>query len=154
MVTGLERLEGYELARAALPPGVLEQALGYRVGRFASRAGIRFELPFDELGQRLKALRMALLSEQRDAVRRLAVHRFVEQLRALQPALRLSAERMFGGVRPSPALRWRGVYLTGAASDAGGARSAGGAFVWDLFARFLPADQPLAHSQTPRAARR
>ena len=151
VVTGLERFEGYELARTALPAGVLEQALGYRVGRFASRADVRFELPFDQLAERLKALRMALLSEQRDPVRRLAVHRFVEQLRALQPGLRLTAQRMFGGVRPSAALRWRGVYLTGAASGPG---APGGAFVWDLFARFLPADQPLAHSQTPRAARR
>jgi type VI protein secretion system component VasK len=142
-------LEGYERVRATLPAEVLEQALGHRVGGGApmgpSAAG-RLDAMFDQLGRRLDTLRMALLREQPDAGSKLAVHRFVEQLHALQPALRGAAES-FSQPRGSAALRWRGIYLTGASPDTGGA------FVWDLFAHFLPADQPLAHSQTPRAAR-
>jgi type VI secretion system protein ImpL len=149
VVTGLEELEGYERVRATLPPEVLEQALGHRVGGSAatgpSAAG-RLDALFDQLSRRLDTLRMALLREQPDAGSKLAVHRFVEQLHALQPALRLAAEG-FSEPRGSAALRWRGVYLTAASPDTGGA------FVWDLFAHFLPVDQPLAHSQTPRAAR-
>ncbi|HEY2256582.1 MAG TPA: type VI secretion system protein [Variovorax sp.] len=148
VVTGLERLEGYERVRATLPSEVLEQALGHRVGGAPPglSAGGRLDALFDELSRRLDALRMALLREQPDAGSKLAVHRFVEQLHALQPGLRAAAERL-SEPRGSAALRWRGVYLTAASTGTGGA------FAWDLFAHFLPADQPLAHSQTPRAAR-
>ena len=95
------------------------------------------------------ALRMALLREQPGARGRLAIHEFIEAMRALQPALRQVAEALFESHgRGSRGPRWRGLYVTAAASGA-----AGGAFVTDLFERFLPADQPLARpGRAPNAS--
>lgn len=144
VVTGLEQLTGYATLRAALPPEVLAQALGHRLADpFAATGatpGERFDALFGPFAQQLHALRMALLREQPGAEGRLAVHEFVEAVRALQPALREVAQVLFEshgrGSRPP---RWRGLYVTAAASGA-----AGGAFAGDLFERFLPADAPLA----------
>lgn len=144
VVTGLEQLDGYELVRSALPAAVLEQAVGHRVGApHGLTVTARFEALFEELARRLGALRMALLREQEDPLRKLAAHRFVEQLGALAPGMQTAVERLFGPQRASEGLRWRGIYLTAAAGDSGSSS----AFVWDLFAHFLPADQPLAHSR-------
>jgi type VI secretion system protein ImpL len=149
VVTGLEQLAGYATLRGALPPEVLAQALGHRLaGPFAAAgttAGEWLDAVFDPLALQLHALRMALLREQSGAAGRLAIHEFVEAVHALHPALRHVAEALFEshgkGSRPP---RWRGLYFTAAASAA-----AGGAFVNDLFARFLPADRPLARPGRP-----
>jgi type VI secretion system protein ImpL len=102
-------------------------------------AGLRLDFVFDELGPQLHALRMALLQALPDAAGRRAAHAFVEQLCKLQPGLRQAAQQLFGAPGGLRAPRWRGLYLTAAPSEAGG-----GAFITDLFGRFLPADQPLA----------
>jgi type VI protein secretion system component VasK len=143
VVTGLERLAGYATVRAALPPEALSQVLGHRLtdpsAFIETPIGERFDAVFEPLAQHLHALRAALLHEQHEPAGRLAVHEFVEALRALQPGLRQFSQVLFEphgkGVR---APRWRGLYLTACASRAGD-----GAFVHDLFERFLPADQPL-----------
>lgn len=141
VVTGLERLPGYDAFRCALPPGALSQALGHRLPDNA--AGARLDDLFGPLGERLHALRMGLLRSQPEPARRLAIHGFVEQLRALQPGLRTLAERLFdnGFGRTLAPARWRGLYLTAAPAD-----SEDDAFVADLFLRFLPSDQPLARA--------
>ncbi|MDQ0589001.1 type VI secretion system protein [Variovorax paradoxus] len=148
VVTGLEQLAGYATLRGALPPEVLAQAIGHRlVGPAAhgEAAAERLDALFDPMARQLHALRMALLCEQPGASGRLAIHDFIEALRALQPALREVAEALFESHgRGSRGPRWRGLYLTAAASGA-----AGGAFVNDLFERFLPADQPLARPGRP-----
>jgi type VI protein secretion system component VasK len=149
VVTGLERLAGYALVRGALPPEVLSQALGHRLtdasASIETPMDERFDAIFDPLSQHLHALRASLLSAQHEATGRLAVHEFVEGVRALQPALRHFAHVLFEphgkGLR---APRWRGFYLTACASQAGD-----GAFVSDLFERFLPADQPLVRPGRP-----
>lgn len=142
VVTGLERLPGYATLRGALPPEVLAQALGHRMAEpmaAGDSAGARLDAVFMPFAERLHALRMALLREQPGPSGRLAVHEFVEAVRALQPVLREVADALFEpagrGARPP---RWRGLYFTASASEASGA-----AFVHDLFERFLPADQPL-----------
>ncbi|MDH6170724.1 type VI protein secretion system component VasK [Variovorax boronicumulans] len=149
VVTGLEHLTGYATLRGALPPEVLAQALGHRLpDPFAASnasAGDRLDALFDPIAAQLHALRMALLREQHGAAARLSIHGFVEAVQGLQPALREVAEVLFeahgrGGRAP----RWRGLYFTAAASDA-----SGGAFVTDLFERFLPADQPLVRPGRP-----
>ena len=139
VVTGLERLAGYEMLRAALPPAVRAQALGHRLRDTAT--GARLDELFDPLALRLHALRMGLLRGEPEPARRLAIHSFVEQLRALQPGLRTLAERMFESGRAQPLTHWRGLYLAAAPAD-----SEDDAFVSDLFERFLPADQPLARA--------
>jgi type VI protein secretion system component VasK len=141
VVTGLQRLAGYEVFRGALPPGALAQALGHRLP--ANAAGPRLDDLFGPLSLRLHALRMGLLRSQPEPARRLATHGFVEQLRALQPGLRTLAEHMFdnGLGRTLAPAHWRGLYLTAAPAD-----SEDDAFVADLFQRFLPGDQPLARA--------
>jgi type VI protein secretion system component VasK len=141
VVTGLERLAGYGVLRSALPPAALVQALGHRLPQ--NSVGARLDDLFGPMNLRLHALRMGLLRSQPEPARRLAIHSFVEQLRALQPGLRTLAAHMFdnGLGRTLAPARWRGVYLT--AAPAGGGDDA---FVADLFQRFLPSDQPLARA--------
>lgn len=148
VVTGLEQLAGYAALRGALPPEVLAQAIGHRLAEPTvanDTAAARLDAVFDPMAQRLHALRMALLREQPSASGRLAIHEFIEAMRALQPALRQVADALFASHgRGSRAPRWRGLYFTAAASDA-----AGGAFTVDLFEHFLPADQPLVRPGRP-----
>jgi len=149
VVTGLENLAGYATLRGALPPEVLAQALGHRLpDPFAAPsapAGDRLDALFDPIAAQLQSLRMALLREQHGAAARLAIHGFVEAVQGLQPALHEVAEVLFESHgKGSRAPRWRGLYFTAAASDA-----SGGAFVIDLFERFLPADQPLVRPGRP-----
>jgi len=153
IVTGLERLDGYALVRAALPEDIAIQAIGRRTGDDAASAlpsGEELEHFFAELDPRLQALRAALLRAQRTAAEREAFHIFVERIRALEPGLRILVEELFGhshGRAPPHAPRWRGIYLTASPTT-----ESAGAFITDLFARFLPADQPLARTWHPDAA--
>ncbi|ADU34810.1 type VI secretion system protein [Variovorax paradoxus] len=149
VITGLEHLTGYAALRGALPPEVLAQALGHRLpDPFAApsaTAGDRLDTLFDPIAAQLQSLRMALMREQHGAAARLSIHGFVEAVQGLQPALREVAEVLFESHgKGSRAPRWRGLYFTAAASDA-----TGGAFVTDLFERFLPADQPLVRPGRP-----
>ncbi|QSI28646.1 hypothetical protein GNX71_03210 [Variovorax sp. RKNM96] len=149
VVTGLEHLPGYATLRGALPPEVLAQVLGHRLpDPFAvpgASAGDRLDALFDPIAAQLQSLRMALLREQHGAAARLAIHGFVDAVQGLQPALHEVAEVLFESHgKGSRAPRWRGLYFTAAASDA-----SGGAFVTDLFERFLPADQPLVRPGRP-----
>lgn len=141
VVTGLARWPGFATLRRLLPPQALAQALGHRLpvdGRDSRPAEDHLDALFEPLMLRLHALRMGLLPHCRTPQERQALHGFIEQVGALQPALRHVAEALFARPRPMLAPRWRGLYLT-AADDAGE-----GAFTADLLARFLPADQPLA----------
>ena len=150
VVTGLERLDGYEVVRTSLPAEVLAQALGHRLANDAaprSPADVQLDGLFSEITQRLRALRMGLFRAQRNPAGRQAIHAFVEQVRALQPGLRATADCLFGYGHGPRSPRWRGLYLT--ASPSGGL---GGAFAKDLFSHFLPSDQPLAHSRRPGVA--
>jgi type VI protein secretion system component VasK len=139
LVTGLERLAGYEALREALPSAARNQALGHRLPDTAA-AVARPDALFEPLALRLHALRMGLLRRQPEPAQRHAIHVFVEQVRALQPGLRTFAQRLFEAPRSGHAgARWRGLYLVAAPGD-----SDQSAFVSDLFQRFLPADQALA----------
>ncbi|MDQ0074375.1 type VI secretion system protein ImpL [Variovorax boronicumulans] len=149
VITGLEHLTGYATLRGALPPEVLAQALGHRLPDPFSvpgaPAGDRLDTLFDPIAAQLQSLRMALLREQHGAAARLSIHGFVEAVQGLQPALReLAGVLLESHGKGSRAPRWRGLYFTAAASDA-----TGGAFVTDLFERFLPADQPLVRPGRP-----
>lgn len=149
VVTGLEQLAGYATLRGALPPEVLAQVLGHRLTDpspvIDTPAGERFDAVFAPIARQLHGLRMALLREQAGPSGRLAIHEFVEAVRALQPALRAFAQVLFEGHgKGTRAPRWRGLYFTASASQA-----TGGAFVGDLFERFLPVDQPLVRPGRP-----
>ncbi|OUL99155.1 type VI secretion system protein [Variovorax sp. JS1663] len=138
LVTGLERLPGYAVLRAALPAPVRAQALGHRLPDGIAAAG-RSDMLFEPLIQRLHALRMGLLRGEPEPARRQAIHVFIEQLRTLQPGLRITAQHLFGPSGGHAHARWRGLYLVAAPALEDEA-----AFIQDLFRRFLPADQPLA----------
>ena len=143
IVTGLERLTGYDTVRGALPAEVLAQALGHRLPlqdrSAAPAAGDRLSDLFEPISARLQALRLRLLEEATSAADRLAIHAFFDRVSALQPGLRSVVDRMFEESRGRRSPYWRGLYLTGVQAEGGPA------FVADLFQRFLPADQPLAH---------
>src|SRR5205085_2519587 len=143
VVNGLEQLRGHDAITTALVPEVLSQAVGYRLphNEAIDAAGPRFDQVFGVICNRLQALRMSLARRQPQTLERLAAHRFVEDVIALRPGLRRLTERLFDAAPKGDdaPLRWRGLYLV-ASSD--GANP--GAFVVDLFQRFLAADQPLA----------
>ena len=143
IVNGLEQLTGYATVCAALPPEVLSQALGHRLPLHGAPADDAQE---DRLGAlwapielRLRGLRMALLRNETTPAGRLAVHAFFDQVDALRPGLQRVVNRMFEDRRGRRPPRWRGLYMTAVKPEGGGA------FVSDLFGRFLPSDQPLAH---------
>jgi type VI secretion system protein ImpL len=149
VVTGLERLDGYDAVREALPAEVLAQALGSRLRNDAAPrvpADAQLDGLFGEIMQRMHALRMALFRSRESPAQRQAIHAFVEQVRSLRPGLRATADCVFGNGRGPRSPRWRGLYFTAAPSNGNG-----GAFAQDLFTRFLPTDQPLAHSRRPGA---
>jgi len=143
VVNGLEQLRGHDAVVSVLAPDVLAQALGYRLpyNEAIGAIGPRLDQVFTVICDRLQALRMSLARTQPQPLERLAAHRFVEDVIALRPGLRRLTERLFDAVgdADSASLRWRGLYLVASADG-----SAPGAFVADLFQRFLPADQPLA----------
>ncbi|MET0543644.1 MAG: type VI secretion system protein [Variovorax sp.] len=149
VVTGLERLDGHAQVCELLPAQVLAQAVGHRLPEPGSEtdapvfatAGERFDALFDTLSTRMRALGAGLLREHPEPpAARLARHAWVEQLVALEPALRELVVKLFepagGG---ADAFFWRGFYLTGASSPQSQA-----AFCSDLLQHFLPADQSLA----------
>ena len=138
LVTGLDQLPGYAAVRAALPEEVLAQVVGFRV---PAGTQVIIEDVLNDLFERLRALRMALLREQVDAPGRLAVHEFFVQWLALQTGLAAFLKRLFA---PSPAaapyrLRGRGLYFV--AAPAAPSRAQAPAFVTDLFSRFLPLER-------------
>ena len=143
IVTGLEQLTGYATVCAGLPPEVLAQALGHRLPLHAAPADDaqedRLGALFRPIELRLRSLRMALLCHETTPAGRLAIHTFFDQVNALQPGLQRVVNRMFEDRRGRRPPRWRGLYMTAVKPEAGGA------FVSDLFGRFLPGDQPLAH---------
>lgn len=137
VVTGLQALDGYATVRAALPDAVRAEAIGHRLyNDRRSTADAVIETVF----LRLYMLRMGLLRARPAAADRLAIHGFIEALRATEAGLHVLASELFdqrsGAV---PAQPCRGLFLC--APD-----DAGGAFVEDMFERFLPADQPLARA--------
>ena len=148
IVTGLEQLPGYATFAAALPPEALQQALGHRLPETevisAATSGRLREL-YAPIAERLHALRITALRGQVKAPGRRAVYEFVEHVRALGDGLEALVKLMLEDNPFQRTPRWRGLYLTGAPQTGpGGKQDAGGAFVADLFTRFLPADQPLA----------
>ncbi|MEP6721606.1 MAG: type VI secretion system protein [Variovorax sp.] len=139
VITGLERFEGYAEVCAGLQPEVLAQALGHRLvepDAGSGSAARRLDALFTPLSARLEALGMALVRDRPDPAARLAILRWVEQVVALQAGLAAVVDQLFV---PGGSARWRGLYLTAAASETGQ-----GAFAEDLFLRFLPDDQSLA----------
>ena len=140
IVTRLDDLPGFDAFAAALPAEVRRQALGHRsaAGGRGTGAGLAepLERVFDEVRGRLHALRLGLLKDLRDPADRRGVFAFVEAVAELRPGLREVAGVLLEE-NPYQRRPWlAGLYL--------GARSA---FFADLFDRFLPADQPLAHKR-------
>ena len=132
VVTGLQDLPGYASVRAALPAGMLAQAIGWRPAPGARASSLQHA--FAPIEEALQSLRLGLLARQWDARACHDIHRFVEAVLALRPGL----QRLHDTLRldTSAGTSWQGLYLT--ASDPQGA------FVADLFERFLPASTPLA----------
>lgn len=137
LVSGLDQLPGYAQVRAALPAQVLAQAVGFRV---PAGTLVVIDDVLDDISERLRALRMALLRQQADATGRLAVFEFFGQWLALQAGLGAFLKRLFApDTAPGSAtyrLRGRGLYFVAAPIE--GRQPA---FVEELFTRFLPVER-------------
>ncbi len=146
VVTGLDKLPGYATFSAALPEPTLQQALGHRLPEtevISAATSGKLEDIFLPISERLHALRITALRAQSAAAGRRAIYEFVEHIRGLQDGLSTLLGLMLEDNPFQRTPRWRGLYLTGAPlMGADDKRS--GAFVGDLFTRFLPADQALA----------
>lgn len=143
LVTGLERRHGYAQFRAALPAEAFSQALGFRLPEneavSAATSG-RVDEIMTPIVERLHALRQTALRAQATVDRRRGVFEFVQDFPRLTDGLRVFVTQMLEDNPFQRTPRWRGLYFCGGADAA----HPGGAFVADLFTRFLPADQPLA----------
>lgn len=142
VVTGLERLRGYAAMRATLPAEAFAQALGHRLsgGEMAAPSGAALQPLLGPLLDRLHALRMTALRTQSTAGDRRGIFEFGEALRNASSGLSLLVTLLLEDNTFQRTPSWRGLYFAGSADAA----HPGGAFVADLFTRFLPADQPLA----------
>lgn len=141
IVTGLQRLPGYATVRAALPPEAIARTLGMRADAPApGPAPPALDLLFDPLMLRLQALRLGLLPQMREASARADVHAFVEAMQALGPGLALLFEQMAQAEDACGLLPWHVLCFTASGPD--------GAFVGDLFGRWIPEDQGLARPQS------
>ncbi len=141
IVTGLQRLPGYATVHAALPPEALARTLGVRADARAPGADAPpvLDLLFDPLMRRLQALRLGLLPQMREASARADVHAFVEAMQALDAGLKRLAEQMAQLEDAPGLLAWRVLCFTGSGPE--------GAFVDELFGRWIPEDQGLARPQ-------
>ncbi|WP_341920199.1 type VI secretion system protein [Hydrocarboniphaga effusa] len=143
VVTGLEALTGYASFRAALPKEAFDQALGHRLPEtevISAQTSTRLDEILQPILDRLHALRLSALRSQPTPQTRRDVFEFIEQLRRMQFGLGNLVTLLLEDNPFQRTPRWRGLYFTGAGSG----DHAGGAFVADLFTRFLPTDQPLA----------
>ena len=143
VVSGLDRLPGYTQVRATLPAEAFAQALGHRFADnevLSAASSGRIDDILKPIEDRLHALRMTALRAQATPTQRRAVFDFVESLRQAQQGLSLFVTLMLEDNPFQRTPRWRGLYFAGSADAA----HRGGAFVADLFTRFLPSDQPLA----------
>jgi hypothetical protein len=139
IVTGLDRLDGAGAFLGALPAVVLDQAVGYRLGpedAGEAHAEVLAARVVDELAERLHAIRLTALRAARDDGVRRDVYMFVEAVAALRPGLEMLVKHLFEDNPWQQRGFWRGLYFT--------ATGAPPSFATDLFARFLPTDQPLA----------
>lgn len=153
LVTGLETLPGYAAFRAVLPAEAFAQAMGWRLPEneaVSAGTSAKFDSLFGVVAERLHALRLTALAAQHDAHGRRGVFEFVQSILRLQDGLRKCVGLLLEDNPFQRTPRWRGLYFTGGA-DAG---APGGAFVADLFTRFLPADQPLATTSLKGSAGR
>ena len=143
VVSGLDRLPGYVHMRSTLPAEAFSQALGHRFAEnevVSAASSGRIDDILRPIEDRLHALRMTALRAQATPTQRRAVFDFVESLRQAQQGLSMFVTLMLEDNPFQRTPRWRGLYFAGG-SDA---THRGGAFVADLFTRFLPSDQPLA----------
>ncbi|MEO8811210.1 MAG: type VI secretion system protein, partial [Rhodanobacter sp.] len=143
LVTGLESLPGYAAFRAALPAEAFNQALGWRLPEneiVSAGTSDKLDSFFAPMVDRLHALRQTALAAQHEVAGRRGVFEFVQSITQMQDGLRQVVGLLLENNPFQRTPRWRGMYFVGAPT----AHAPGGAFVADLFTRFLPVDQPLA----------
>lgn len=140
-VTGLERLRGYPQLRATLPAEAFAQALGHVLEPAGANANALPGL-LTPLLDRLHALGLTALRGQATPAQRRGIFEFFDAIRRASSGLNLLVTLLLEDNTFQRTPSWRGLYFAGGADSA----NPGGAFVADLFTRFLPGDQPLAGS--------
>ena len=139
IVTGCERLPGFESFVRLLPADALRQGVGHRIGdpsRINASSWQEFPAIFSGLCDRMHGIRLSGIRMEPDAIRRKGVWDFVEAFNSLSPGLALVIKLLLEDNPYQRTPQWRGLYFTAAPGK--------GVFVEHLFTRFLPADQPLA----------
>jgi type VI secretion system protein ImpL len=143
LVTGLESLPGYSAFRGALPAEAFTQAMGWRLPEneaVSAGTSAKFDNLFAPMAERLHALRLTALAAQHEIKGRRGVFEFVQSISRIRDGLRQFVSLLLEDNPFQRTPRWRGLYFVGAPS----VEAPAGAFVADLFTRFLPIDQPLA----------
>src|SRR5690242_4071500 len=134
VVTGCERLPGFDAFAQMLPLNTLRQALGHRIIDASRVSAANWqELPaiFAKIRDRLHAIRISGLRMEPDPKKRKGIWDFVEAFGNLGAGLSLVVKLLLEDNFYERTPQWRGLYFTGTAGK--------GAFVEDLFTRFFPA---------------
>ena len=139
LVTACDKLPGHGDFVNAIPPKVLGQAIGYRFDAGGAANTVNWQqLPtnFSALRERLHEIRLTAVRREGEPFKRKGIWDYVEAFGKLEPGL-VSAVKLLieeNSLQIVPPLR--GIYFVSGAGN--------GAFIEDLFTRFLPTDQPLA----------
>lgn len=139
IVTGLETLPGYEAFVSELPEESRRQVLGARFDPAKRVDGTTWqELPavFGSLVERLHELRLAGIRRKADPDARRGVWDFVQAFQDMRSGLDVLIKALVEDDTYHRTPQWLGLYFVSTAQR--------GAFVEDLFCRFLPEDQPIA----------
>jgi type VI secretion system protein ImpL len=136
LISDCESLPGHGDFVKAIPAEVLAQAIGYRFEASGTANAVNWQqLPtyFSALRDRLHGIRLTALRREADPAKRKGIWDYVESFGKLENGL-ISAVKLLveeNSLQIIPPLR--GIYFV-----------SGGAFIDDVFTRFLPPDQPLA----------
>ena len=149
LVSGCEKMPGFPHFTKTLPSEVLGQVLGYR---FDINDPTKLPLSHDvggifrTLRERMHGILLSGIRHEPHPVKRKGIWDFVAGFFALETGLTVAVKLLLEDNPFQRTPQLRGLYFVGAADK--------GAFVDDLFGRFLPVDQPLALRMKQPAIRR
>lgn len=142
IITNCNQLNGYEDFFGSMPTGIEKQAVGHRIElQSINKKDIDSKVHqiYDPMVERFHAIRLDLLKMPRDTKERYGIFDFVENVKGLKPSLMTLCDALFTENPYQYDPFWRGLYFTSAKSEI--------QLLDDIFAKFLPSDNPLARKR-------